>query len=41
MGAPLLLTRPLELYAPPRHLLRMVELPSDVAVFAVVCDATG
>ena len=41
MGAPLLLTRLLELYAPPRHLLRMVELPSDVAVFAVVCDATG
>ena len=33
--------RLLELYAQPRYLLLMVELPSDVAVFAVVCDATG
>ena len=33
--------RLLELYAQLRHLLLMVELPPDVAVFAVVCDATG
>jgi hypothetical protein len=32
--------RLLELYTQLRYLLFMVELPPDVAVFAVVCDAT-
>ena len=31
----------LELYAQLRYLVLMIELPPDVAVFAVVCDATG
>jgi hypothetical protein len=38
---PLSLPCQLELHTQLRYLLLMIELPSDVAVFAAVCDATG